>query len=261
MKAVHYDEDVVIARALISHLQTNIGWASCSPDYLGNEGDSPSSSSTNLDVPERESAAAGGSAVVGSVAGTRDSAVDQKPGEFLRKKDTEEVLVPAKWTVVRRKSKREKKRSTVSSFSCYSLMACIVKDSTVRCKGIESSCLSGKGERDRGHTLGTASHCLHVILHNIFLCELPEVQRGKRGKSALVGEEIPGILTLNYCLYYTLLMLFNIFSNLFSSSACRFLNVSTSTQPSSISSVVLAFSLLPHTWRFPVSSQGFKRSW
>ena len=138
-------------------------------------------------------------------------------------------------------------------------MECIVKGSTVCCKGIESSCLSGKGEGP-GHTLGTASHCLHVILH-IFLCELPKVKRGKRGKSALVGEEIPGILTLNCCLYYTLLMLFNIYSNLFFSSACRFLNVSTSTQPSSISSVVLAFSLLPHTRRFPVSSQGFKRSW
>ena len=110
LRAVHYDEDVAIAKALISHLQTYSVSSSNPSDYLGSEGDSPSSSSTNLDAPERESAAASS----GGVVSKRDSAITQKPGEFLRKKDQEEVLVPTKWTVVRKRSKREKKRSTVS---------------------------------------------------------------------------------------------------------------------------------------------------
>ena len=109
-RAVLYDEVIAIAKALIAHLQATRGSPS---DYFSNEGVSPSSSSTNLDGPEHEVA----SATVGGVASTRDNAVAQKPGEFLRKKDTEdEVLVPATWTVVRRKSKREKKRSTVSLY-------------------------------------------------------------------------------------------------------------------------------------------------
>ena len=109
LRAVHYDEDIAIAKALISHLQANVSGAS---SYLGGEGESPSSSTTNLDAPD-------GTAASGGVVSTRDSAVDQKPGEFVRKKDTEEeVLVPAKWTMVRRRSKREKRKSTVSqSFS------------------------------------------------------------------------------------------------------------------------------------------------
>ena len=118
LRAVHYDEDIAIARALISHLQANVSGGSSY--YIGGEGESPSSSTTNLDAPE--AAAAGG------VVTARDSAVDQKPGEFVRKKDTvEEVLVPAKWTVVRRKSKREKKRSTVS----LSLSPCLCVDKLV----------------------------------------------------------------------------------------------------------------------------------
>lgn len=104
LRAIHYDEDIAIAKALISHLQANISGASSY--LLGGEGESPSSSTTNLDVPE-------GAAAAGGVVSTRDSAVDQKPGEFVRKKDTEEVLVPARWTTVRRRSKREKRKSTV----------------------------------------------------------------------------------------------------------------------------------------------------
>ena len=116
LRAIHYDEDIAIARALISHLQANVSGTS---SYLGGEGESPSSSTTNLDAPE--GAAAGG------VVSIRDSAVDQKPGEFVRKKDTEEeVLVPAKWTMVRRRSKREKRRSTVSlSLSLPGLSLCL----------------------------------------------------------------------------------------------------------------------------------------
>ena len=114
-RAIHYDEDITIAKALISHLQANVTGTST---YLGGEGESPSSSTTNLDAPE--GAAAGG------VVTSRDNAVNQKPGEFVRKKDTEEeVLVPAKWTMVRRRSKREKKRSTVSlslSLSSHTLI-------------------------------------------------------------------------------------------------------------------------------------------
>ena len=107
LRALHYDEDIAIAKALISHLQANISGAS---SYLGGEGESPSSSTTNLDAPEGAAAASGG------VVSARDSAIDQKPGEFVRKKDIEEeVLVPAaKWTMVRRRSKREKRKSTVS---------------------------------------------------------------------------------------------------------------------------------------------------
>ena len=105
LRAIHYDEDIAIAKALISHLQANISGASSY--LLGGEGESPSSSTTNLDVPE-------GAAAAGGAVSTRDSAVDQKPGEFVRKKDTEEVLVPARWTTVRRRSKREKRKSTVS---------------------------------------------------------------------------------------------------------------------------------------------------
>ena len=113
LRAVHYDEDITIAKALISHLQANVSGAS---SYLGGEGESPSSSTTNLDAPD-------GTAAAGGVVSTRDSAVDQKPGEFIRKKDIEEeVLVPAaKWTMVRRRSKREKRKSTVSQSLSLSL--------------------------------------------------------------------------------------------------------------------------------------------
>ena len=103
VRAVHYDEDIAISRDLI-HLQANVsgGASYC----VGVEGESPSSSTTNLDAPEVSAA--------GGVITTRDNAIDQKPRElvFVRKKDTEEeVLVPAKLTVV---SKRERKRSTVT---------------------------------------------------------------------------------------------------------------------------------------------------
>ena len=111
-RAVLYDEDIAIAKALIAHLQATTGSSmSYSSDYVGNDGDSPSSSSTNLDPPECGAATATG----GGVTSPRDNSVSHKPGEFLRKKDKEdEVLVPTRWTVVRRKSKREKRRSTVS---------------------------------------------------------------------------------------------------------------------------------------------------
>ena len=112
LQTLHYDEDIAIAKALISHLQANVSAAS---SYLGGEGESPSSSTTNLDASD-------GTAASGGVVSTRDSAVDQKPGEFVRKKDTEEeVLVPAKWTMVRRRSKREKRKSTVSQSLFLSL--------------------------------------------------------------------------------------------------------------------------------------------
>ena len=104
-RAIHYEDDIATARALISHLQRGSGGVSYPPESAGGDGDSPSTSSTNLDAPDSEAA---------GVAGPRDTTVDQKPGEFVRKKDQEEVLVPATWTVVRRKSKREKKRSAVS---------------------------------------------------------------------------------------------------------------------------------------------------
>lgn len=116
LRAVHYDEEVAIARALIAHLhlQAKTGAAGSSSYYLGKEGESPSSFTTNLDVPEGTGAVAAG----GVVTGSRYGGDDQKPGEFVRKKKTEEeVLVPATWTMVKRRSKREKRRSAVSFLS------------------------------------------------------------------------------------------------------------------------------------------------
>ena len=105
LRAIYYEEDIGIARALIAHLQAGSSGLSYPSEVAGGDGESPSTSTTNLDAPEHEAA---------SVASSRNTTVDLKPGEFVRKKNTEEVLVPAKWTVVRRKSKREKKRSAVS---------------------------------------------------------------------------------------------------------------------------------------------------
>ena len=109
-RAIHYDEDIAIARALIAHLQAGSSGLSYPPEVAGGDSESPSTSSTNLDAPEHE--------VASVAAGPRDTKMEQIPGEFVRKKDTEEVLVPATWTVVRRKSKREKRRSTVRLLAC-----------------------------------------------------------------------------------------------------------------------------------------------
>ena len=185
LRALHYEEDIAIARALITHLQVNSGGVSYTSDYPGGEGESPSSSSINLDVPEAAVSTSSAAVATSGTASARDSAVDQKPGEFLRKKDTEEeVLVPAKWrTVVRRKSKREKKRTTVSvwlaTFSAWQL---------------------------------------HVGC-------------------------IPFITILSSFFRF------------------RFQNGSTSTQPYSNSSVILAFSLLPHMLRSLLSSRNSRRNW
>ena len=68
LRAVHYHEDIVIAKALISSLQANVSGAS---SYLSGDGESPSSSTTNLDAPEGAAALLGVWSVPGTVPLTR----------------------------------------------------------------------------------------------------------------------------------------------------------------------------------------------